>query len=31
MFAGMAHDMMLEAGWKQVADEILKWLEARGI
>ena len=25
---GMAHDMMLEAGWQAVADPILTWLEA---
>ncbi len=28
MFAGMAHDMMLEAGWREVADHILAWLTA---
>jgi alpha-beta hydrolase superfamily lysophospholipase len=27
MFADMAHDMMLEDGWKQVADSILKELD----
>ncbi len=26
IFADMAHDMMLEDGWKQVADEIMKEL-----
>jgi alpha-beta hydrolase superfamily lysophospholipase len=26
-FAGMAHDMMLEAGWQEVADRILTWLD----
>ncbi|MFZ6027756.1 MAG: alpha/beta hydrolase [Chloroflexota bacterium] len=29
IFAGMAHDMMLEPGWQKVADRILNWLEAR--
>ena len=29
MFDGMAHDMMLEAGWERVADQILAWLKAR--
>ena len=26
LFASMAHDMMLEAGWASVADRILDWL-----
>jgi pimeloyl-ACP methyl ester carboxylesterase len=26
IFPGMAHDMMLEAGWQAVADRILGWL-----
>ncbi len=26
VFPGMAHDMMLEANWQQVADRILSWL-----
>ncbi len=26
VFPGMAHDMMLEAGWQTVADRILGWL-----
>ncbi len=26
IFPGMAHDMMLEAGWKAVAERILHWL-----
>jgi alpha-beta hydrolase superfamily lysophospholipase len=26
---GMAHDMMLEAGWQAVADQILEWLGKR--
>jgi pimeloyl-ACP methyl ester carboxylesterase len=30
-FSGMAHDMMLEAGWQAVADRILNWLKARGL
>jgi hypothetical protein len=25
-FPSMAHDMMLEAGWKSVAERILSWL-----
>jgi len=31
MFAGMAHDMMLEKGWETVADRILNWLEEKGL
>ena len=27
VFPGMAHDMMLEAGWRSVADRILDWLD----
>ncbi len=27
----MAHDMMLEAGWRSVAERILDWLQERGI
>ncbi|MFQ5577054.1 MAG: alpha/beta hydrolase [Anaerolineae bacterium] len=27
IFPGMAHDMMLEAGWQAVADHILAWLD----
>ena len=30
-FPNMAHDMMLEAGWKSVAERILKWLQEKGI
>ncbi len=26
IFAGMAHDMMLETGWQAVADRIIDWL-----
>ena len=31
IFPNMAHDMMLEAGWRSVAERILEWLKARGI
>ena len=31
IFPNMAHDMMLEAGWKPVAERILKWLQEKGI
>ena len=31
IFPGMAHDMMLEAGWRAVADRILAWLGGRGL
>lgn len=31
MFPDMAHDMMLEAGWKTVADRIIKWLGMSGL
>jgi len=27
----MAHDMMLEAGWKSVAERILHWLQEKRI
>lgn len=27
----MAHDMMLEPGWQQVADDIIAWLRQQGI
>ncbi|WP_374689207.1 alpha/beta hydrolase [Promineifilum sp.] len=30
IFPDMAHDMMLEAGWRDVADTILAWLDERG-
>lgn len=30
-FFPMAHDMMLEPGWEQVAEKMLAWLEERGI
>ena len=31
IIAGMAHDMMLEPGWREVADEILTWLARQGL
>lgn len=31
IFPGMAHDMMLEAGWRAVADRILDWLKEKGL
>ena len=31
MFPGMAHDMMLEAGWEGVAETMLAWLHEHGI
>lgn len=30
-FYDMAHDMMLEAGWQQVADDIIAWLAQQSI
>ena len=30
IFPDMAHDMMLERGWRAVADAILEWLEGLG-
>lgn len=30
-FPNMAHDMMLEKGWKPVAERILSWLKEKGI
>ena len=30
-FFPMAHDMMLEPGWEQVAHKMLAWLEKRGV
>lgn len=30
-FFPMAHDMMLESGWEQVADKMAAWLDERGI
>jgi pimeloyl-ACP methyl ester carboxylesterase len=31
IFPEMAHDMMLERGWRAVADRILAWLDERGL
>jgi pimeloyl-ACP methyl ester carboxylesterase len=31
LFPGMAHDMMLEPRWQDVADAMLGWLDARGL
>jgi alpha-beta hydrolase superfamily lysophospholipase len=31
VFPDMAHDMMLEANWQQVADWILGWLQESGL
>jgi alpha-beta hydrolase superfamily lysophospholipase len=31
IFPNMAHDMMLEANWKSVAERILNWLKEKGI
>ncbi len=31
IFDGMAHDMMLEARWKDVADRIIEWLKENGL
>ena len=31
VFPDMAHDMMLEPSWQQVADRILGWLRERGL
>lgn len=31
IFPDMAHDMMLERGWGNVADKILNWLNARNL
>ncbi|MBN1814795.1 MAG: hypothetical protein JXA14_23350 [Anaerolineae bacterium] len=31
LFPHMAHDMMLESGWKDVADRILGWLGELGL
>lgn len=31
IFPGMAHDMMLEAGWRAVADCMRDWLAERGL
>ena len=31
LFPGMAHDMMLEAGWRAVADRTLSWLDEQDL
>ena len=31
IFPGMAHDVMLEAGWEKVAKRILDWLDEKGL
>ena len=31
IYPHMAHDMMLEQGWRTVADQILNWLHSRGL
>ena len=31
VFPGMGHDMMLEPGWRAVAERIYNWLNARGL
>lgn len=31
LFSGIAHDMMLEARWQEVADHILDWLAKRNL
>jgi pimeloyl-ACP methyl ester carboxylesterase len=31
IFPNMAHDMMLENNWQQVADAIITWLKGRGL
>jgi pimeloyl-ACP methyl ester carboxylesterase len=31
LFPNMAHDMMLEPGWQQVADQIINWLATQGL
>jgi hypothetical protein len=31
IFPNIAHDMMLEAGWRMVADRILDWLNEQGV
>ena len=30
IFDEMAHDMMLEKNWQQVADRIIAWLDEKG-
>ena len=31
IYQGMGHGMMLETGWKRVAEDILAWLDERGL
>jgi alpha-beta hydrolase superfamily lysophospholipase len=31
IWAGMAHDMMLDKNWRSVADRIIEWLDYRGL
>lgn len=31
LFSDMAHDMMLEPGWRLVADTIVRWLDKQGL
>lgn len=31
LYPHMAHDMMLENGWRNVADQILSWLKSRNV
>ena len=31
VFPDMAHDMMLEPGWQNVAERIVAWLQERGL
>lgn len=31
LYPDMAHDMMLEPGWQQVADDIIAWLAHQGV
>jgi len=31
IFPGMGHGLMLELGWRQVAERVLGWLEAEGL
>jgi hypothetical protein len=30
-FYPVAHDMMLEAGWQDVADHLLRWLDEQDL
>lgn len=31
IFPGMAHDVMLESGWRSAAERILNWLQEKGV